>query len=100
VERLLPEDASPGVRDDDSRALGDAIARAVAPAIAFYHSSANAFTDPCADPNTCGIPHTHADIQPEYPVTRRTVSIDHRPLSSGTADDWHGMDGAEGSCGR
>jgi hypothetical protein len=44
-------------------------------AVAFYHSSANAFTDPCSDPDTCGIHHTHADVQPEHPVIRRTVLI-------------------------
>ena len=44
-------------------------------ALAVYHSSANAFTDPCPDPDSCGKPHTHADVVPDPPAIRHIVAI-------------------------
>jgi hypothetical protein len=67
--------------------LGDAIGRAVSNAIDDANPLARlALRESVSNPDTECDPHT--------------CRLDHRPLSSGTADDWHGMDGTEGSCGR
>jgi hypothetical protein len=107
VERLLPEDAIGRVRDaiavgfrefnasvrysiaclsiatwkPQPDSIGDAIATAVLPAIAD------------------ALPHGHSDPCP-FCDAFLANRFDHRSLSSGTADDWHGMDRPQGSSGR
>jgi hypothetical protein len=64
----------------DSEPIGDAIGRAVADCIDFtyalYHGSANAFTDPCPNPDTCHKRHTHADVEPVPPAVLRVIALD------------------------
>jgi hypothetical protein len=100
VERLLPEDASPGVRNYSLESVADALWRAYPPAEPLGDAIGTAVSDTITD----ALAH-YADILPHgesdpCPYCDPTCRLDHRSLSSGTADDWHGMDRPQGRSGR